>query len=423
MFDIDKWTEIYHVLSKNRLRTFLTGFGVFSGVFTLIILLGTGDGFEKGVKQGFSRVASNSFFIWRGKTTMAYKGYAPGRSITPKISDPDVLKQKIPEIKTVYPRVSLGGFGGASRVVRGTMSEAFPVSGDMPGIYDVYSIFMKEGRFLNQGDMNEYRKVAVIGERVKEVLFQKDEDPIGQLISIKGIYFKIIGVSSTNSTGSRSERDLETIYVPISTFQKVFNTGQNISYIVVTGYDDANPEKLLDDCLTTMRYKNKIHPKDAFAYGYFNMAKTFSNINFIFVGIRILIWVVGIGTLIAGAVGVSNIMLIVVSERTQEFGVRRAIGAKPWSIISQVILESVFLTTIAGILGFIIGALFIESGIMEQLIHYFSDGKSKIFLNPSVNFKAAFSAIWMIVFFGALSGLLPARRAIKIRPVDALRSE
>ena len=417
MFDIDKWTEIYHVLSKNRLRTFLTGFGVFSGMLTLILLLGTGDGFEKGVKLGFNRVASNTFFIWKGITNLAYKGYAPGRSIAPKITDPTMLKSKVTGVKSAFPRITLGGFGGASNIVRGNISDAFPVIGDAPGIYDVYSIFMKQGRFLNQGDMEEYRKVAVIGERVRDVLFRPEENPIGQMISIKGIFFKVIGISSTNSTGNRADKDLETIHIPITTFRKAYHPSQNVSYIVVTGYDDLDTDQLMNNCLATMRKKNNIHPDDAFAYGRFNLSKRYNQINMLFKGIRMLIWIVGIGTLLAGAIGVSNIMLIVVSERTREFGIRRAIGAKPWTIKSQVILESIVLTASAGILGFLAGALLIETGIIEKIVNQLSAQKTTMFLNPTVNFKAAFGAIVMIILFGVLSGLLPAKRAIKIRPV------
>ncbi|MFK7901021.1 MAG: ABC transporter permease [Cyclobacteriaceae bacterium] len=423
MFDQDKWNEIFHVLSKNKSRTFLTAFGVFSGVFTLIVLLATGDGFEKGVKEKFNRIASNTFFIWGGRTTIAYEGYPPGRKIKLLTDDAQLLTSSIPEIRSAIPRCRLGGFTGSNNVVRGNKSEAFTVSGDFPAIYDIYSIFMKEGRFLNKGDIDQKRKVAVIGERVREVLFDNDENPIGEFIKVKGVFFKVIGVAGTNSTGGRSERDLETIYVPMTTFQKAFNSGNKVDFMAVTGTKEADAKILLQKTLKALREKNNIHPDDKFVYGNFNLAARYNSINSLFTGINVLIWIVGIGTLLAGIIGVSNILLIVVNERTQEFGLRRAIGAKPWDIKSQVILESIVLTTLAGIIGFIGAAFFVESGLMESSFTQLSGKKNSMFLSPSVQFYTSLGAIGMIAVFGALAGLLPAQRAVRIKPVDALRSE
>ena len=421
MFDWDKWIEIGHVLSKNKLRTFLTGLGVFTGVFILIILLASSTGLKNGILGEFGEVSKNSFFVWGGKTTMAYKGFNPGRTVTPLFSDATLLKNEIDKIKVAYPRCG-GTFEGTKIASRNGLSEGFTLRGDLPGVYEIEPVYLVKGRFINNYDIKAKRKVAVIGQHVYKVLFKDNENPIGAYIELNGTHFQVVGLMDTYSSGSQSEQDDQTIYIPITTYQNLYKTGETVSYLFVNVKDKYLSKNVLEESFTLLKKKHHIHPEDKIVFGSFDLGYEFGKISNLFVAIQLLMWIVGIGTLISGVIGVSNIMLIVVKERTQEFGVMRAIGASPFVVISQVVLESGVLTTIFGIIGFIVGVGMVESGLLEM---FFVNPESDVvfFKKPRIDFLTSVTSLLLIIVFGALSGLIPARRAVKIKPVEALKSE
>lgn len=417
MFDLDRWQEIFSALSKNKVRTFLTAFGVFWGIFMLLVMMGAGDGLEKGAKKDFGSFATNALYMWTQSTSKPYKGLPPGRGFYFNNTDTEAMRQNVDGIDILCPRNQLGGYRGENNVIRGKYVGAFSVYGDMPDIIKVDPLDVFEGRFLNQNDINEKRKVCVIGKRVFDLLFEKGEQPIGEYIQIKGVYFQVIGVYDQPFKNNSSERDLENIYIPFSTFQQAFNYGNVVGWYCVTAKPEVRVSQLFENIFFVLADRHKIHPEDTRAIGSWNSEKEFLKLNSLFIGINFLIWIVGIGTLLAGVIGVSNIMLVVVKERTKEIGIRKAIGANPYSIISQIILESTFLTSIAGYIGLLLGVLVIE--IVNNLV---GEG-GNMFTNPQIDFNIAITATIILVVAGAFAGLIPARKAAAVNPVLALRNE
>jgi putative ABC transport system permease protein len=288
--------------------------------------------------------------------------------------------------------------------------------GDFPEIASVQSVRMVAGRFLNPLDIAERRKVAVLGPRSREVLFDKDEDPLGQDIRISGVYFKVIGVFAPRRSGDDHEDDTQSLFVPFTTFQSAFNYGDKVGWFAVTSKEGTQASVAEEKTLTLLRERHRVAPDDNRAFGHFNVEKEFGKVRGLFAGIRILIWIVGIGTLAAGVIGVSNIMLVIVRERTNEIGVRRAVGATPWAIMTQVVFESLVLTSVAGYLGLVAGVAAIEA--TSRLI---GDG-AEMFKNPEVSLQAALQTLAILVLSGLLAGLFPARRAVQSTPVEALRA-
>jgi len=421
LIDLDKWNEIWSVIKKNKLRTFFTAFGVFWGIFMLVIMLGSGNGLKNGAYQGMGDMATNSFFMWTQRTTIPYKGFPRGRFYNFRNSDTEALKKNIKGIDLVAPRLQAWGFrGGGSNVIRGERTGAFDIYGDTPNFNKINPTTLLRGRFLNNIDLNEKRKVVAIGERVFEELFRPDEDPIGEYVKIQGVYFQVIGVVRSRQNGHQAERDNRSIFMPFTTLQKTYNYGDVVGWYSITAAEGYKASDIERQAKKLMRERHHIHPDDDRAVGSWNMEEEFNKFTTLFSGINTLIWIVGIGTLFAGVVGVSNIMLIVVKERTKEIGIQRAIGATPVNIIVQIIVESVFLTTIAGYLGLVLGV-----GLVE-LINYFlvtSGANTEMFVNPRVDFDKAISALTILIVSGALAGLIPARRAVAIRPIEALRDE
>lgn len=417
MFDIDKWREIINTLSKNKLRTFLTAFGVFWGIFMLLIMLGSGNGLQNAVFEDFGNFSSNCAFIWTRNTTVPYKGFNRGRRWNFTNRDMVALRQAIPEIKALAPRIQ--GWGTENNnVVRGDKTGAFTINGDSPQYRIVDPCIMKSGRFLNKKDVDEYRKVAVIGPQVREVMFEDEEEPVGKYLKIKGIYFQVVGVFEPENNVNIGGDKEQTIYIPYTTMQKAYNFGNVVHYFSVVAIDDIPVSKVEEKCMDFLAERHSISPEDEQAFGHFNLEEQYSNMANLFMGIKVLIWIVGIGTLLAGVIGVSNIMLITIKERTKEIGIKRAIGATPIKVIWQVISESVFLTSLAGSIGMIFGVLIIEL-VNAQM----AGSESEMFRNPEVSFKVAFSAIIIMVLCGTIAGLVPARRAVKLKPIDALRHE
>lgn len=421
MFDLDKWTEIWHVLSKNKFRTFLTGLGVFTGMFILVILLASSDGLQRGVMGEYQGVSANSFFVWRGTTTMAYKGYNPGRRVRPVVGDAQALEQEIPEIDAVFPRCG-GRWAGSINVTRNGVSEGYIIRGDYPGVYEINPIYTLKGRFLNDKDIELSRKVAVIGTRVFKVLFEEGENPIGQYIEFKGAFFQVIGVMDSHSPGRAAEDEQQSVYIPITAYQKLFKTGDYVNYLHVSVKDEYLSSDILKKSMTVLQKQHSIHPDDNLVFGNFDLGKEFSKINSLFSSISLLMWIVGVGTLLSGVIGVSNIMLIVVKERTQEFGIMRAIGAAPIVVKKQVIMESAVLTAFFGVIGFMIGVAVVEFGVLD--LFFIEEGSTiAMFKNPTLDFNTSLISLLLIVVFGVMAGWLPAQRAIKVKPVEAIQTE
>lgn len=422
MFDLDHWQEIWTALAKNRLRTFLTAFGVFWGIFLLVVLLGSGNGLRNGIDSGFTGVATNSFFCWGMRTSKPYAGLPAGREIGFTNADTEAIRRQVPEAKVVAPRLQLGGWRGGAKVVRGSHTGGYSVYGDMPEILTIESLAVGRGRFLNRLDVEGQRKVAVIGRRVEETLFDRGEDPIGAGIEINGVRFTVIGTFRSRQTGGNEEESAETILVPFSTFQQAFNAANEVHWFAVTSADGVPASAAEAKVLDLLRVRHKVAPDDRRGIGSFNLEEEFDKVQGLFAGIRLLMWIVGIGTLAAGAIGVSNIMLIIVRERTREIGIRRAIGATPWRVQGQIVLEAVSLTLVAGLLGLsaAVGTLELVNALLPPAS---AAAEPQMFQSPGVQLPTAFHALVVLVVSGTLAGLAPARRAVSVNPVVALRSE
>lgn len=422
MFDLDKWQEIFSALKKNKMRTFLTAFGVFWGIFMLMVMLGSGRGLQNAVFDGMKNFATNSVFMYTRPTTVAYAGYPRGRFFNFRNSDIEALRAQIPEIEVLAPRIQgRGGPGSVDNVVRRKNSGAFTVNGDYPEWNLIDPVKMQKGRFLNQNDIIHNRKVAVIGNRVYESLFETNEEAIGEYIRIQGVYFQVIGIfEPQNSNIGFGGDKAESIFIPFTTLQRTYNYGDVVGWFAITSKEDIPVSVVEEKALAYLKRRHNISPDDSQAIGHMNLEKEFKKIKGLFLGIDMLVWVVGIGTLLAGVIGISNIMLIVVRERTKEIGIQRALGATPFKIISQIITESVFLTTVAGYVGLVLGVLLME-GLNYVLTA--SGGENSAFKDPGVDFNIAISALAILIISGAIAGLMPAQRAISIKPIDALRDE
>lgn len=419
--DLDRWQEIMIVLKKNKLRTFFTAFGVFWGIFLLVIMMGSGNGLRNATYAGFGDMATNSFFMWTQRTTIPYKGFPRGRFFNFRNSDTEAIREQVPEADLIAPKLQAWGFrGGGNNVVRGERSGAFDIMGDVPDFFKINPMDLVYGRFINQTDIDETRKVIVIGNRVYQEMFEAGENPLGEYLRIQGVYFKVVGVIRSKMSGHGAERDEGAVYMPFNTLQKTYNLGDRVGWYSITakeGYSASEVEKKVKDL---MKKRHHIHPDDDRAVGSWNMEKEFNKFNNLFMGINILVWIVGTGTLFAGVVGVSNIMLIVVKERTKEIGIQRAIGATPANIMSQVIIEAVFLTTLAGYIGLVFGVAIIE--MVNRAIGN-NQGGDMMFQNPEIDFNMALTALGILIISGIFAGMIPARRAVRIKPIDALREE
>jgi len=409
MFDLDKWQEIFETISKNKLRTILTGFSVAWGIFMLIILLGSGYGLENGVRQEFAGDAVNYLSINGGVTSKAYKGMKPGRRIRFENEDHEILaglsnvdmssdRSRLWQISTINYKNQYGTF------------DIFAIS---PDYKYVEALVMTEGRFLNQKDQEETRKVAALGRLVYEELF-KGEPAVEKYINIGGVPFKVIGVF--NDPGS--DRDLQRVYITTSAGQRVFGMGERINSVQLM-LGDASVEEsyqTVEEVKSSMSEKFKFDPADTRALFVYNSIENYQQFMDLFASIRLFVWFIGIGTIIAGIVGVSNIMMIVVKERTKEIGVRKALGATPWSIVSLILQESIMITAFAGYIGLVLGV-----GLLELISGNFQG--DSYFANPEVNINVALGATAILIIAGALAGFVPARKAASVKPVIALRDE
>lgn len=420
LFDQDKWTEILHALSKNKLRTFFTAFGVFWGIFMLVIMLGSGKGLENGVSQGMGDMANNALFMWTMPTSEPYKGFPRGRRYNFRNDDTKALRDNVPELEYIAPRLQVFSAQGDNNVVRGERTAAYQIHGDYPDMNKIDPVNIHKGRFINNIDIDGKRKVIVIGTRVKDEMFDREEEPIGEYLRIRGVYFRIVGVFSSKKNDQQAENENQQIFMPFTTLQQTYNYGDVVGWYSMTSYKHIPASVALEKAKKVVKERHSISPDDNRAIGSFNVETEFQKMENLFKGINGLIWIVGIGTLLAGVIGVSNIMLIVVKERTKEIGIQRAIGATPLSIQSQIVLESVLLTAIAGYVGLVLGV-----GILELINYALVEfgASSDMFSRPEVDFNKATAALIILVISGAIAGLIPARRATQIKPIDALRDE
>lgn len=421
MFSRDRWSEIMEALTANWFRTLLTAFGVLWGIFILVILLAAGRGLENGVKQGFGDIATNTMFMWTQTPSKPYKGLPKGRSYSFKTADVAAIKEEVPELRFISPRNQLGGFGGSNNVVRGLKTGAFNVYGDYPEIIQQEPMDITSGRFLNYSDINEKRKVAIIGEGVKKEMYGKGEEILGSYLKINGVNFMVIGTyKKKGGGGGNSEEGQKEIYVPFTTFSLAFNRGDNVGWMAITANDGSSITSLKGQILDLIKVRHSIHPEDERAVGNFDLYEEFSKINGLFVALQAVAYFVGVLVLLSGIIGISNIMLIVVKERTNEIGVRRALGASPWSIRGQILMESIFLTILSGMAG-----IALATGVIALINNILSgmDTSEMMFANPSVNLGVIMVALSILIISGLLAGLIPAQNAIKVKPVDALRTE
>ena len=419
MFNRDRWNEILEVLTSNWFRTVLTAFGVFWGIFILILLLAAGKGLENGIRQDFGDIATNTMFMWTRTVSKSYEGMAKGRRYNYRLSDVEDIKENVPNLRFISPRNQLGGFNGNNNVVRGLKTGAFNVYGDYPEFIKQEPMNITSGRFINYGDINEKRKVAIIGEGVRRSLYDKEENPIGTYIKIQGVNFMVIGTYTKKSSGGDSEEGQKEIFVPFTSFSQAFNMGDRVGWMAITAMDGTPITSIKNDIFDIVKKNHKIHPDDERAVGHFDLFEQFNRVESLFMALRVIAYFVGTLVLLSGVIGVSNIMLIVVKERTKEIGIRRALGASPGNIRNQILTESVFLTIISGMAGIVFGAFLI------YIINYVLDliGPIDMFLNPSVDLRVISAALTILIVSGLLAGLIPAQNAIKLKPVEALRTE
>ena len=418
IFDRDTWDEIFESISKNKTRTIITTIGVFWGIFIYIVLAGSATGLENGFDDAFSGLSKNSMGVWAQRTSIPYKGFEEGRQPLFRLNDVDKLKSRIPEIEYIAPGLQAGAFSGSPPLVtRGTKSDNFNVFGNFP-VYAKISVIniFDGGRYINEEDIKYERKVAVIGEGTQERLFTEGEDPLGKYIEINNVNFKVVGVTKFSQGGGfGSDSD---VTIPYTTFAKLYNRGDRYGFMFIAGYDYVNPNYLEETVMSNLKVLKTVSPEDERAFGSFNIGSLFESIIKFTKGMVFLSLVVGIATIFAGVIGIGNIILIAVKERTNELGIRRALGATPGEVKVQIVLESVFLTIIAGIIGIIVGAF---------LLFVINIGTSGLedfpFTNPTVPLAIVFGAFITMVTLGTLIGLIPAERAVSIKPIEALREE
>lgn len=418
IFDIDLWYEIWVTITRNKVRSLLTGFGVFWGILMLVIMLGSGTALETGVLRNAEGFATNTAFFFTDRTGKPFRGFRKGRRWDMHNSDIEVIRKTVPSAKYISPML----FGGSAEgnVVYGERAGAYNVRGVSPDYAKVERQRYLFGRFINNVDMLHRRKVCVIGTRVYEEFFKKGENPVGRQIRVKGIYFQIVGVTEGVSGVRIGGRSSETVSIPFTTFQQAYNQGDVVHFLVVTAKDGVSIERMEQDVKAVLRAQNKIALDDEQATGSFNVARTFKMFSSLFTGVRLLVWFVGIGTLLAGVVGVSNIMLVTVRERTREIGVRRALGAKPLKIVMQIMAESLLLTSLAGLMGLSAGV-----GLLDVVNTFLSANPDPdtLFVNPHIDFSAAIKASAVLLLSGMMAGVIPTWRALKVKAIDAIREE
>ena len=415
-FDLDSYREILDTLTRNKARSFLTGFGVFWGVFMLVGLMGGGKAMKEQLDKTFEGFAQNTVIIGANQTTKPYKGFRKGRWWSMDYKDIDRLKQRVPELDAVVPMI-FSRWGGSNTAYYGDQKTTPRIQGTLPELAKVMEPKMYYGRYLNDMDIRENRKVCVIGKKIYKELFKEGGDPCGKKIRVDSTYFEVIGVDYSSSNLSFNGRSEEKITMPITLMQAIFNRGNEVDLIAATGRKGVVMSHITDRIRETVARAHYIDPTDELGAFVFNTELMFQLVDNVFRGVNFLIWLVGLGTLFAGAIGVSNIMMVTVRERTTEIGIRRAIGATPKMILSQIISESILLTLVAGLSGILFGVMIL------QMLEMYNTEDGIINIHFQVSFWTAIFAAAVIATMGVLAGLAPAARAMSIKPVDAMRDE
>ena len=411
--DFDSFSEILNVLTRNKSRTFLTGFGVFWGVFMLVGLVGGGDGLKEILNNNLAGFATNSAVVWAQPTTKPYHGFRKGRQWTLNYDDIKRLRAHVPELDVITPTISRWG----ANATHDDRSASGIIKGVLPEMQKVSEPKMMYGRYINQMDVNHGRKVCVIGKQVYKSLFPKGGDPCGDVIRIDSVYFSVVGVNYSDGNMNVNGNDQQAVFMPLSLVQQIYNRGHSVDIICVTGKPGVVMSDITDKIRHVIAKAHDVAPDDEKGVMVFNTEMMFSMVDNMFRGINMLIWLVGIGTLLAGAIGVSNIMMVTVRERTVEIGIRRAIGATPRNILSQIIQESILLTSIAGMSGILFVVLVLQGLEMANT----TDGVAAAHFQ--ISFWTAIGAVVLLSVLGVLAGLAPALRAMSIKPVDAMRDE
>ena len=414
--DIDSYREILDTLTRNKSRSFLTGFGVFWGVFMLVALMGGGNGLKELLEKNFEGFAKNTVIIWSQQTSKAYKGFRKGRWWSMDYKDISRLKQRVPELDVVAP-VLFSPWGGSNTAYYGDQKTTPRVQGTSPDYAQVVTPKLYYGRYINEMDMKERRKVCVIGKKIYKELFKEGGDPCGKSIRIDSTYYEVIGVDYSSTQMNINGRTEEKLTLPLTLMQQTYNRGNQVDMIVATGRDGVVMSKLSDRIREAVTMAHYVDPADEQGAMVFNTEVLFQMLDNLFRGVNFLIWLVGLGTLLAGAIGVSNIMMVTVRERTTEIGIRRAIGATPRMILSQIISESIVLTLVAGMSGILFGVLIL------QMLELGNTEDGIVTAHFQVGFWTALFAAFAVSAMGVLAGLAPAARAMSIKPVDAMRDE
>jgi putative ABC transport system permease protein len=417
MFDLDRFQEIWVTITRNKVRSLLTGFGVFWGIFMLVIMLGAGAGLQHGISDQLEGFATNSCIFWSSSTSMPYQGFQKGRQWNMRNSDVDILRQSVPGLDCLSP-VLFGG-NDANNIVYKDNFGTFQIKGVYTNYTQVERQTVEKGRFINEMDNLDERKICVLGTKVYEQLFPTKENPIGTYVRIWGIYFQVVGVVSGNTNINIGGQSAESVFLPFKTLQKLINQGDVIHIIMATAKPNVPVSEVETKMKEILKANNHIDPKDEQAVGSFNLENIFNMYKYLFLGISIVVWIVGSGTLLAGIIGVSNIMLVTVRERTKEIGIRRALGAKPRTIIGQIMMESLVLTAFAGILGLCFGVL-----CLYLADTYWLQTAEDVFIsNPIVSFSTAVTSMVILLIFGLIAGSIPAARAMQIKAIDAIQEE
>ncbi len=422
MFSKDKWNEIIEALSANPFRTLITAFGVFWGIFVLVILLSASQGLQNGIKKQMGGLSTNTMFMWTNSTSKPYKGLPQGRYYNFKNGDVDAIKREIDGLLYVSPRNQLGGFRGSNNVVRGTKTGAYNVYGDYPEFILQQPMDILQGRFINYGDIDNKRKVAVIGEGIIREMYDSTEEVLGSYIKVQGVNFLVVGVyKSKSNMGGDAEEGQKQLFIPFTAFQQAFNYGDVVGWMAITAKDNTPITDVKTEIFDLLKNRHTIDPTDDRAIGHFDLYQEFKKINGLFWILGGVSYLVGGLILLSGVIGIVNIMLIVVKERTQEIGIRRALGATPWNIRTQILTESVILSLLAGMAGIIFAGFvlwLINIGLASA-----PNADQIPIVNPSVSLGVVVIALIILVLAGLLAGFIPAQTAIKTKPIDALRTE
>ena len=414
----DPWLELAQVFLRNPFRTFLSSLGVGWGLFMILITVGASNGLEEGVKQDMGNRVKNSAFMWGRSTTIPYKGYPRGRSIELNAADIEYLEENATTLLAVAPRNQLGGWRGGDNVTHGVKTAACGVYGDVPVYKDIDPIVIMKGRYINQRDLDDRRKVAVIGRRVRQLLFDKNEKVLGSHIQVQGVTFTVVGVYRSQQTGEDAEEAENAIFTPHTTFNHAFNMGDRVGWMSLLIKEEVPGDTAMAEVMRLLKAQKSVHPEDRRAFGHWSMAESHEEMTMVFGAFRWVSFVFGGLALFAGVIGIMNIMLITIKERTKELGVRRALGATPANIVTQIMVETLTLTVLAGLVGGTLG-VFVLDAIDAYLINAEDNG---IFRHPHVTLDVLMTALGTMTILGAFAGILPALRALRIQPVEALRT-